>query len=82
MNEVDISKDFPTDVLKEIKKLLPKLYWSINDFSLFARLLSIKLTNIFETNFDVLVDVQNVAFGTKPFAKLDVGTTNVLVIAQ
>lgn len=68
-------------MLQEIKKLLPKLFFSIYDEELFARLLVTKLQNTFENhNFEVLVDVQNVAFGAKPFAKLDIGPTNLFVI--
>ncbi|KAL1497261.1 hypothetical protein ABEB36_008255 [Hypothenemus hampei] len=80
VKEVEISADFPLEVLQELNILLPRLAYSIEDANLLARLIVENLNKQFNPKkFKILLGTSKVSLGGKPYAKLEVGNDNVVI---
>ncbi|XP_066140319.1 uncharacterized protein [Euwallacea fornicatus] len=79
---VDITEDFPPEVLREIKKIVPKLYLSTDEKDLLARLIGERLDKTFNADYQILIGVDKVAIGKRPYAHLTVGGISMFLFNQ
>lgn len=77
------SDTFPPKTLEEIEKMLSQLVFSIDDSSLFAKLLVQELDKKFpEQNHQALIGVDTFNLGAKPYAHLKLAETSVVVFIK
>ncbi|XP_066253102.1 uncharacterized protein [Euwallacea similis] len=82
IEDVDVTEDFPPEVLREIKKIVPKLYLSTDEKDLLARLIGERLDKTFNADYQILIGVNKVAIGKRPYAHLFVGGISMFLFNQ